>query len=103
MGVDGPHQVFDRRFKFHGDDGFGDKLRRLWADDVDAENLTVVSVRDNLDEAFVLADNRRTRVRSEGELPDLQVVSGFAGSGFSKADAADFRMAIRRPGNVFGI
>ena len=103
MRVNRPHQVFDCGFEFHGGDGFGDQFGGLRADDVDAEDFAVVGVADDFDEAFVLADDAGARIRGEGELADLHVVSGFAGSGFGEADAADFRMAIRRAGNVLGV
>ena len=101
--MDGPHQVFHRGFEFHGGDGFGDQFGGLRADDVHAENLAVVRVANDLDEAFVLADDRGARVGGEGELADLDVVSRFARLGFRQADAADFRMAIGRAGNALGI
>ncbi len=70
---------------------------------MNAEDLAVVGVGDNFDEAFVLADDRGARIRGERELADLHVVSCLAGPGFCQADAADFRMAVRRTRNVFGI
>ena len=103
MRVDRPHQIFNRGFEFDRGDGFGDQFCGLRADDVDAENLAVVGVGDNLDEAFVLADDAGARVRSEGELADFDVVSGFAGFGFGEAYAADFGMAIRGAGDVFRV
>jgi len=75
--MDGPHQVFHSGFEFHGDYGFGDQFRRLRADDVHAENLAVIGVGDDLDEALVLAHDRRARVRGEGEFSNLDVVSRF--------------------------
>ena len=71
------------------------------ADDVDAENFAVVGVADDLDEALVLADDAGARVGGEGELADLDVVSGFAGFGFGEADATDFGMTVRGAGDVF--
>ena len=103
MRVDGPHQIFDRGFEFHGGDGFGNQLRRLRSDDVHAENLPVVGVGDDLDEPFMLANDGRARVGSERELPQLHVVSGLAGFRFGEANAADFRMAIGRARNVLWI
>src|SRR5271166_5749375 len=103
MGVDGPHQIFDGGFEFHGGDGFGDQFGGLRADDVDAENFAVVGVADDLDETFVLADDARAGIGAEGELADFHVVSGFAGFGFGEADAADFGMAVGGAGDVFGI
>src|ERR1700685_941020 len=103
MRVYGPHQVFDSRFEFHRRYSFGDQFCRLRADDVDAENLAVVSIADDFDEAFVLANDAGARIRREGKLADLHVVSGFAGFSFGEADATNFRMAIGRAGNVFWV
>ena len=44
MSVDGRHQIFGGRFHLHGGYGFGDEFGRLRADDVDAENLSVLCV-----------------------------------------------------------
>src|SRR5579863_4816349 len=98
--MDRPHQIFDGRFEFHGSNGLGYEFSGLRADDVDAEDFAVVGVADDFDEAFVLADNRSTRVRGEGKLADLYVVSGFASLGFGETDAADFGMAIGCAGDV---
>ena len=57
MGVDGPHQIFHGGFEFHCGHGFGDQLRRLRANDVHAENLAIVRIGNNLDEALMLADD----------------------------------------------
>src|ERR1700733_7820509 len=103
MRVDGPHQIFHGSLKLHGGNGFGDQFGRLWPDDVDPENFAVVSVGNNFYETFVLTYDRCTRVRSEGKLADLHVITGFAGPGFGEAYAADFRMAVSGAWNVFGI
>ena len=69
--MDRPHQVFHCSFEFHGSHRFSDQLCSLRADDVDAENFPVVGVADDLDEAFMLAYDRRAGVGGEGELSNL--------------------------------
>ena len=73
VGVDGPHQVFDGAFELHGGNGFGDELRRLRADDVHAEDLSVLGVGDDLHEAVVRVDDGGLGVSDEGELAHLDV------------------------------
>src|SRR5579863_10483229 len=77
MRVDRPHQVFDCGFEFHRRHCFCDQFCRLRADDVDAENFTVVGIADDFDEAFVLSNDAGAGVSGEGELADFHVVSGF--------------------------
>src|ERR1035437_10876701 len=57
VGVDGPHQICDGGFEFQGGDGFGDQFGGLRANDVYAENLAIVGVGDDLDEALVLGND----------------------------------------------
>ena len=48
--VDDAPQLFGRRFEVEGDDGLVDDLGRVRADDVDAEQLVVLRLADDLDE-----------------------------------------------------
>src|ERR1700744_990025 len=50
MGVDGEHHLFDGGFELEGGDGFGDDLGGVGAEDVDAEDLAVLCIGDDLDE-----------------------------------------------------
>src|SRR5450432_4626164 len=59
-----------------------------------AEDLAVLRVGNNLDEAFMRANDGRARICSKWKLADFHVVTEFAGFGFGQADAANFRMAI---------
>ena len=52
--VDRADQLFDRALEPHGERGLGDELGRARADHVDAEDLVVLPVGDDLDEAFDL-------------------------------------------------
>src|SRR5581483_6616545 len=103
MRVDCPHQIFDCCFRFHGGYRFGDQFGCLRADDVDTENLAVVGVTHDFDEALVLADDAGAAVGGEGEFPDFQVVPRFTGLGLREAYAADFGMAVGGSGNAFAV
>src|SRR6266700_905050 len=94
MRVDRPHQILYRGFEFHGGHCFRDQFGGLRADDVYPKDLSVVRVRNNLDEAFVLADDAGARVRGEREFANFDVVSGFSSLCFRQTHAADLRMAI---------
>ena len=67
---------------------FGDDLRRVRADDVDAENLAVLGVGDDLDEAVVRVEDGGLGVADEGELADLDLVALLLGLRLGQADAA---------------
>ena len=56
--MNGPHQVFHGSFEFHGRDRLGDQFGRLWTDNMDAENLSVICVGNYLNETFVLTHYR---------------------------------------------
>src|SRR5271157_4465836 len=95
MRMDDVGQLFGGAFDLHRDHGFGDQLGRVWPYYVYPKNFAVFGIGDNLDEALVLANNAGTRVRREGELANLYLVALLLRLGFSEADAADLRMAIR--------
>src|SRR5215472_13551114 len=78
---------------------FGNQLRRIRPDDVHTENLAVLRVGNDLDESLMLADDAGPRVRREGELADLHLVSRLLRIGFGHSNAADLRMTIRRVGD----
>ena len=76
------------------DAGFGQQLGRVRADDVDAEDLVVFLLRDDLDEAVGLAEDPCfTRCR-EREFADLYVIACFFRFRFGQADAGDFGVAV---------
>ena len=94
VGVDGEHHLFDRRFELDRGDALGDDLGRVRADDVDAEDLAVLRVRDDLDEAVVRIEDRRLRVADERELADLDLVALLLGLRLGQADGGDLRIAV---------
>src|SRR5205085_12043247 len=75
-------------------------LGRVGADDVGAQDLAVLRVPDDLDEAFRLARSAGPTVGGEGEFPDLVVDFLFLDLRLGQADRRNFRMAISSVGNV---
>src|SRR5664280_553475 len=100
MRVDNVRQLLRGTFHLQRQDGFGDQLGRIRPDDVYAQDLAVLGVGNDLDEAFVLPHDAGARVRSEGELANLYGVTLFLGLGFGEAHASDLGMAIGRVGNA---
>src|SRR5579885_1641031 len=103
MRMDCPHQLFDGGLKLDGSYRLGDQFGRLRANDMYAENLAIIGIRDDFDKPFVLADNRSTGIRSERKFSDFEVIARLSRSFFGQADATDLRMAIRGAGNMLGI
>src|SRR5215510_9966056 len=66
----------------------------MWTNDVDAENLVVLLLSNDLNETLFLAEYARFAGSRERKLPDLYVVSLFLCLGFSQTDGSDFRIAI---------
>src|ERR1035441_10041519 len=100
MRVDNVRQLFGGTFHLQRQDRFGDQLGRIRPDDVHAQDLAVLGVGNDLDEAFVLPHDAGARVRSEGELANLHGVTLFLRLGFGEAHASDLGMAIGRVGNA---
>src|ERR687893_2700347 len=73
--VDDAAQLVGRRFEVERDDRPVDDLGRVRADDVDAEQLVVLRLADDLDEALLLAEYPRLARGREGELGDFNVVA----------------------------
>ena len=69
MRVDGANQLFNGAFQPQRQRGFGDQLGGARADDVNAEDLVVLLVGDDLDEAFRLAGDARACERPNLKLP----------------------------------
>src|SRR5580704_1182065 len=95
MCVNDVGQLFGGAFHLQSQNRFCDHFGRIRPNNVYAQNLAVLDIADDLDEALVRADDRSARVRGEGELADLQFVARFLSLGFGQAYAADLRMAIR--------
>src|SRR5882757_9759976 len=100
MSMDSEHQVLRRSFQLHCSNGFRDELGRLRSDDMNAQNLSMLRVGNNLYKAVVLAHDGSTRVGGEGKLAHFEFVAGFSGFSFGQADAADFGMAVGSVGNA---
>ena len=73
----------------------GKQLGHVGADEVAAEQLEVLAVGDELDEADRLAQAVRLAVRRERELRDLDVVAGVARLLLGEAERGDLRRAER--------
>ena len=94
VGVHDAAEFVGGRFEGHRDAGFGEKLGRVRADDVDAEDLVVFFFGDDLDETVGLAEDPGLAGRRERKLADFDVISGLFRFGLGQADACDFRVAI---------
>ena len=71
MGMDRPHQVFDCGFEFHAVTASAINSVACGPNDVNTQNLSVFVVGNDLDEAFVLSNDRGSRIGSERELADF--------------------------------
>src|SRR3982751_5330518 len=63
MRVNGIPQRFDSCFGFHGQNAFTDQLISFWTNDMDAQNLAVLRVGNNLDEPVMLTQDTGFAVR----------------------------------------
>src|SRR4029079_9921222 len=69
--VDGSLQILCGRLELHREHGLGDQLARDGTDDVHAEDVVVLAVRDQLHEADRLLHALRAAVHCERKRPDL--------------------------------
>ena len=93
MRVDDPGQLLVAALERHRRDQLGDHVAGAVADDVGAEDLAVLGVDDELDDAvFVVVDGRPADA-AEFLLADLDVVAGLLGRRLGEADAGDLRVA----------
>ena len=87
--------IFHRSFQRHCRDGLGNHFGNGTADHVNAEDLSVFLVGDNLDESVgrifdsCLADGHKWK------LADLYFVSRFDGFRFGQPDTGNLRIAVR--------
>ena len=115
VGVDRQIHLFHRKLVLPRDGQLVNQLGRVCADDVRAEDLAVLGVADDLDEAFGLArgarasrsrspscSSRRTRasVGREGEPADLVVDFLFLDLCLGHPDRRDFGVTVGRVRNV---
>lgn len=91
----------DRHLTGQQGHGGGDQLSGLGPDDVDAEDLAVLGLADDLDEAVGLADDVGLGHGHEGEDAALHVVALGDGGLLGEADAAHFGIAVGATGHLF--
>src|SRR5258708_21678598 len=101
--MDREHHLLDRRFKFDRSDCFGDDLRRIRPNDVDAQDFAVLRVCNDFDEAVMRIDDRRLRVADEGELTNFHLEAFLFGLRLRQADAGDLRITISAAWNASAI
>src|ERR1044072_8778262 len=92
--VDDAAQLVGGRFEMERDDGFVNDFGRVRADDVDAEQLVVLRLADDLNEALLLAEYAGLARSREGELRRLHVVAQFLRLRLGQADACYLRVAV---------
>ena len=95
MRVDGANQLFDGALGPQGQYCLGDQLGGARADDMDAEDLVVFLVGDDLHEAVELVGHARAAEHAEGERSDLHINAAVARGLFGEADTADLGVAVR--------
>src|SRR6185503_13949598 len=91
MRVDGTDQLLDRALEAQGRRRLGDQFGRARADHVDAEQLVVLLLGDDLDEALGLAGDPGAAEHAELDRADPDVESALLRLGFGEPDAADLR------------
>src|SRR6267142_2902606 len=94
MRVNRPDELLNRAFEPQRQHRLGDQLRRSRPDHVDAEDLIVFPVGDDLHEPFALACHFRAAEDAEREGSDTHVVALLPGLGLGQSDAANLGIAI---------
>src|SRR5258705_41227 len=94
------NELFDRALETQGERRLGDQLRRAGADHVNAEDLVVLLVEDNLDEPFRLAGDSGTREHPELEAAGLDLVAPGLRLPLGEPHAPDFRIAVGAARNL---
>src|SRR5438067_12968921 len=82
VGVNRLDELLDRALETQRQHGFRDQLRRPRTDHVDAEQLVVLPVSDDLHEPFELAGHLRASKDAEWERADADVVALLPRLGF---------------------
>ena len=78
--MDGAGEVFGARLKLHRGDRLGDKLRRLRAEDVDAEDLVRLLVGDDLTNPVVSPAAIARPEAANGNVPARHAVPALSSS-----------------------
>ena len=87
-----------RRLELEPERRLRDEVRGVWPDDVDAQRVVGLDVRDDLGEALVLAADECLGDRLERDLADLELVAGGGRLRLGQPDRGDLRPAVRRSG-----
>ena len=99
MAVDDPRDLGEAALEVAGVDELLDQVGRLDADDVAAEQLAVLLVADDLDDAGAVAVDDRRADGTERDLADDDVVACLLGLLLGHAEARDLRVAERDRGD----
>ena len=97
------HHFLERRFEFNRCNGFRNQFGGRGADDVNAENLSVLCVGDDFEEAVVRVNDGGLGVSGEWKLSDLDVVALFFCLGLGKSYAGDLRLSVGAAGDAIAI
>src|SRR5437867_2242885 len=100
VGVDRVDDLLQRRLDRPPHGELVDDLRRLRADDVDAQDLARRLVGDHLHEALRIAEGDGLAARRERELPDAHLTAVLPRALFRQAERRDLRAAVGARGHV---
>ena len=100
MPVDRSDDFFSGSFHLHDQRSLADHFSSHSTDDVDTEDLTILVVKDNLNEAFRLTRSKCTAVSCEGKLTDADITVLLTCLVFGQTDHSDLgtRIDYRRSG-----
>src|ERR1044072_481485 len=91
--MEDPRQLLVAALQRHRRDQLGDHVAGAGADDVGAEDLAVLRVDDELDQAVFVVVDGGAADRPQLQLPDLDLVPGLLRRRLGEADAGDLRVA----------
>lgn len=94
MGVNRAHDRLGSRLVRERQPTLGDQFGDARTNHVDAEDLIVLFVGDNLDEPLPLPKDGRLAVAGEREFANLHVVPLLTRLRFGQPDAGDLRVAV---------
>ena len=101
--MDREHHLFDCAFKLHRRHALRDQLRSLRTDDVCAQDLAVLRIRNNLHKPIMGIHNRSLRVTHKRELAHLDLVALFLRLRLRQPNGPNLRIAIRAARNALTI
>ena len=100
MRVNGADEFFDCGLETQGDAGLGDQFGCAGTNHVDAQQLVVFFLGDDLHETFRLVCDLRATEDAEWEHTDTHVITALDRFLFGEADAADLGITIRAAGHL---